>query len=696
MKATETTILKFIGGEDKVFIIPPFQRNYEWSTEQCEELFEDILNAAKSKKNHYLGNVIYYEGENNGASFSENILIDGQQRVTTILLLLCAIRDMTSDEILRKKIDRKYLKNEDSNNSYRIRLKQTDYDEGCFERLVNGIDSSEEKGKIAKNFRKFKELIADCDVKPENLFEIIPKLEIVEVNLQIDALETVQTIFEKINSTGKPLSAADLLRNYLLVTNTAKEQERLYKNYWVKIEEFITTEHISEFVNNYLIMKTCEDIEKADTYKDFKNYVQSLSLTHESVLNDMKEYAPFYKIILTNNSGNVKLDREIKFLKFLGATDMYCLFMYLLKRCNEEHIDTIKIFHLFRCFLSRFRIVGAYGGGGTLRAIVRSLLRNLQSGEIVCTFEAIQYELSNSASINGRYPDDEEFKNSLMSSKKLNHRYGKTIFLAIEEFETKNIPADFDKVTIEHLMPQTLSDWWTKNLGGKENAESVYNTYINSIGNLAPLSGSYNSENSNKPWFDKIKIMKDVQFKTTKEVLYKKNWNEQTIIERNKNLAERACKAILPPLQRTRACSNQKAFDDFIPGVYPISDLDTDMNGSDIKLLTIGDNSFALESWNQLLVKASEYVFGLNSVKFDKLVKMNLLHKDKKSKNPPSYDPIITDNKSYVNSGKKIPFSPYYVEGNISCRRARFFTNLLLSEFGLTDICTITIDKKIY
>ena len=112
MKATETTILKFIGGEDKVFIIPPFQRNYEWTIEQCEELFDDILNAVKSKKNHYLGNIIYYEGENNGASFSENILIDGQQRVTTILLLLCAIRDITTDDTLKKKIDRKYLKNE--------------------------------------------------------------------------------------------------------------------------------------------------------------------------------------------------------------------------------------------------------------------------------------------------------------------------------------------------------------------------------------------------------------------------------------------------------------------------------------------------------------------------------------------------------------------------------------------------------
>jgi len=694
MKATETTILKFIGGEDKVFIIPPFQRNYEWTTEQCEELFEDILIAVKNNKNHYLGNIIYYEGENNGASFSENILIDGQQRVTTILLLLCAIRDISSDDTLKKKIDRKYLKNEDADDSYRVRLKQTDYDEGCFERLVDGTFGTDETGRIAENYNRFKELIIGSQIDPKDLFEIIPKLEVVEVNLQTSALETVQTIFEKINSTGKPLSAADLLRNYLLITNNAKEQERLYKNYWVKIEEIITTEHISEFVKDYLIMKICEDVEKAEVYKDFKNYVLSSTLSHEDVLKDMRDYAPFYKIILTNNSGNTKLDRELRILKYLASSDMYCLFMYILKRCDDERSDSLAIFNLIRCFLTRFRIVGASGGGGALRSVVQSLIDKMQSGQIQCSFDDIQFELSNSSSKSGRYPDDDEFKASLMISKKNNHNYGRAILLAIEEFETKNIPVDFDDVTIEHLMPQTLSDWWIKNLGGKDKAELTYNNYINCIGNLAPLSGAYNSENSNKPWTDKVQIMKDVQFKTTKEVLSKTEWNEQSIIDRNGPLADRACKAILAPIPRTRSFTSQKTFDDFVPGVYPITDLDTDMNGTDIKAVTIEGNEFGIDSWNQLLVKASEYVLKKDSAKFDDIVKTNLLHKDKKSKNPPEYDPIISENKSFVNAGKKISASKYYAEGNISCSRARFFTNLLLQQYNLEDSCTITVDKK--
>lgn len=243
-------------------------------------------------------------------------------------------------------------------------------------------------------------------------------------------------------------------------------------------------------------------------------------------------------------------------------------------------------------------------------------------------------------------------------------------------------------------MPQTLSDWWIKNLGGKDKAELTYNNYINCIGNLAPLSGAYNSENSNKPWIDKVQIMKDVQFKTTKEVLSKTEWNEQSIIDRNGPLADRACKAILAPIPRTRSFTSQKTFDDFVPGVYPITDLDTDMNGTDIKAVTIEGNEFGIDSWNQLLVKASEYVLKKDSAKFDDIVKTNLLHKDKKSKNPPEYDPIISENKSFVNAGKKISASKYYAEGNISCSRARFFTNLLLQQYNLEDSCTITVDKK--
>lgn len=148
MKAVDSNVLKFIGGLDKVFAIPPFQRNYEWSIEQCDELFYDIIKSYKTGKNHYIGNIVYYIGENSGASFSEYILIDGQQRITTILLLLCAIRDhVKNDDELR--INSRYLKNDTKDERYRIKLKQTTFDAKIFAKIIDGkINEINENEKI--------------------------------------------------------------------------------------------------------------------------------------------------------------------------------------------------------------------------------------------------------------------------------------------------------------------------------------------------------------------------------------------------------------------------------------------------------------------------------------------------------------------------------------------------------------------
>ncbi len=699
MRANESTILDFIGGLKKVFIIPPFQRNYEWSEDQCTVLFNDIIKACKNKTNHYLGNIVYYIGKNSGASYSENILIDGQQRITTILILLCAIRDsmdpLTESEDIND-INKMFLRNEGAGETFRVRLKQTDYDAGCYERLVNGNFSDDETGNIANNYRVFRKLIDDSDFKPKELYETIPSLEVVGVNLQIDSdLTAVQTIFEKINSTGKPLTAADLLRNYLLISTSSKEQERLYKTYWIKIEETITTNYISEFVKDYLIMKVYHDVEKGEVYKDFKTYVEDNQFSNEDVLKDMKTYAPFYKTLLEENTGDIKTNREITTLKSLGCDDMNCLFMFLLKECNGKKEELQKIFNLLKCFLARYRIVSPSGGGGALRSVIQKLIEKLTLKEIDCTFDSLYFELSNSANPSGRYPDDEEFKTALMKSEKRNHKYGRALLLAVEEKETKNIPVNYSETTIEHLMPQKLSDWWIKNLGGKEKAESTFNNYINCIGNLAPLSGSYNSGNSNKKWSDKIKLMKDVQFKTTKEVLKYENWNENTIRKRNSNLSNRICKAIIPPMPRTRAYLSQKTFDDFIPGTYPLSDLDIDMSGAEIVSLNYGNIKYNLSAWRELINKSCEILYEKDPSLFTKIVAENRIHKSTSTKNQPEKDPIISKDKKKLNSSKRIGKTEFYSEANLSSTRVRVYTKQLFEYYGLQDNITITVTKKV-
>lgn len=398
MRATETNVLNFIGGLDKVFIIPPFQRNYTWTTEQCDELFNDIISAYKNRKTHYLGNVIYYAGRNSGASYTELILVDGQQRVTTILLLLCALRDSIEDQSMFESVNRRYLINDTGDNRFRVRLKQTSYDSRSFMSIIDQTPLIEDDNNVTKNYNHFIKLINRSIISPQEIYETIPKLEIVDVNLQIENdLEAIQTVFEKINSTGKQLTAADLIRNYLLLANTSNEQERLYEDYWVKIEQTIKNDNISRFAKDFLILNVFEDVPETQIYKRFKEHFNSTQALHIDILRDMNKYSRYYAWLKFENSPNDKINRLIKSINFVKSDDMYPLCLYLFDTHYESNtVELIKILRLLSDFMLRYRIVSPSGGGGSLRAVVQQLLEGLNSGVVENNYKGLYFELSNS------------------------------------------------------------------------------------------------------------------------------------------------------------------------------------------------------------------------------------------------------------------------------------------------------------
>ena len=372
MKANESNIIQFLGGFDKVFIIPPFQRNYEWSYEQCDELFDDIIYSLKNKKNHYLGNIIYYEGKNNGAAFNEYILIDGQQRLTSILLLLCAIRDESEkNNSLDLHITQRYLENDNVANQFRIRLKQTSYDAESFNAIVKGeINLADKNNNITKNYKHFIELLRKSDEQIVDIFNAIIRLEIVDVNLQIsDDLEEVQTVFEKINSTGKHLTPADLIRNCLLLSNSIEEQEKLYVNYWVKIEKTVLNDNISRFARDFLVMKTFEDVEQENIYKKFKNeYVKRVGKTNKEILNEMAHFSKYFSFFKLENCDNKKIHHIITLLNLLKTDDLMPLYLYLFDKLYEYQTNELeKILNLLFDYMARYRVCIHTGGGGALR-----------------------------------------------------------------------------------------------------------------------------------------------------------------------------------------------------------------------------------------------------------------------------------------------------------------------------------------
>lgn len=533
MKASDTKILDFISGRNKVFLIPPFQRNYEWDTEQCDELFDDLVMAYKNNKVHYLGNIVYYFGQNSGASFQELILIDGQQRITTILLLLCAIRDITTDNGIKQDINCDYLTNRTQNEKYRIRLKQTAYDSDCFNNIISG-NKIVIKNNAAQNYDHFKKRILESNIPVNELYNAIELFVIVDVNLQIENdLGKVQTVFEKINSTGKRLEPSDLIRNYLLLAGTINEQDTLYNEYWLKIEQRIKNENISKFAKDFLIINLFCDIPKEQIYKIFRKHFDSKGESHLNILKEMYRLSEYYQWLLEENCPNEKINLYIKYLNCLKTNDLYPLYLFLFDKLFGNNIsELIKILNLLSDFMLRYRVVTPSGGGGALRAVIQSILELLSTNEIDISYDSILFELSNSANPSGRYPDDDEFKLSLMEH--IDIPYARVALLKLEQFETKNIPVPIKEVTVEHLLPQTRTSWWINYLGGEKETDRIYDKYLNCIGNLAPISKGYNSKNSNKPWDEKLNNLKLVQFTITSEIKKYTQWKENDIITRDR------------------------------------------------------------------------------------------------------------------------------------------------------------------
>lgn len=696
MKANDSSIMDFIGSNNKtIFKIPPFQRNYEWGQENCDELLKDIITSFETGKHHYLSNIVYFESDDSTQVFRKLIIIDGQQRITTILLLLAAIRDLSTDEDLRDSINDDFLFNKKKEEKYRLKIKQIDADDNVFTEIMEGKDCNNKESKMYKNYNFLKHELSKCNYPLEGIFEAIGNLEIVCVDLKIqNDLSSVQKIFEKINSTGKPLSSADLIRNYLLISKNDEEQESLYRNYWRRIEKNIPDENaISKFAKDYLTLQMHDEIKEDNVYKEFKNYFDHTNMTHEDILKDMLEYSEFFKWVYYSSSPNEKLNKYIQELNSLNSKDVYPLYIYLIRNLYEKSInDLLEIFNLLVCFLLRYRIVSPHGGSSDLRNVVLKLLDKLMTSERKMTYEDILFVLSNSSSKGGRFPDDTDFKDALKKSQRHNYTYGAVLLRRIENFETKNSDVKLNDITVEHFMPQKFDKkgWWEKNLGGKLESQEIFNTYINCIGNLGIMSGPYNSQNSNKPWDFKKQQIKEVQFSVTRDVLKYGDWKKEQIMERNEDMANRACKAIIPPLERTRPFMNIE----FENGTYSASDVLTDMTGTSLKDVMYEESSLGIAAWRTYFNEMCSLVNSIDNRKFSKIVTNNIIHKANSTYVANQKDPIISDNPKFLIEALPIKNTNYYSEGSLASNRAMAYAKQLLDEFDLADKIQLLVEKK--
>ncbi|GAA9282715.1 hypothetical protein BTM383_10790 [Helicobacter pylori] len=340
MDADKNTLLNFIkGNQNNQLVIPIYQRLYSWEEEQCKQLWDDIIKIGGNDKmdGHFIGSILYVL---DGITHSNNILliIDGQQRLTTITLLLTALRDHLNDEdeFLKKfscqKIQNRYLINsdKDSDKKFRLILSESDKDT-----LLSLIDKDKRKPsepslKIVENFKLFGEWISKNTNQLETIFKGLEKLMIVEIALE-KGKDDPQLIFESMNSKGMELTQTDLIRNYILMGLEPEKQEIFYKKYWRAMEEdFKQNETLfNQFVRHYLTIKTRETPNIKKVYVAFKDYRQKEGIGIEDLLKDLQKYCGYFCQIAFKKEADKDLNKALGFLVDLEMDVIYPLLLEL-------------------------------------------------------------------------------------------------------------------------------------------------------------------------------------------------------------------------------------------------------------------------------------------------------------------------------------------------------------------------------
>ncbi|GAA8840254.1 DUF262 and DUF1524 domain-containing protein [Helicobacter pylori] len=548
MEAKATTLLNFIReSQTNQFVIPIYQRLYSWEKEQCQQLWDDIIKIGGDDKmnGHFIGSILYVQVD--ATHSSPLLIIDGQQRLTTITLLFIALRNHSSDEVKRKEKEiESYLINSDKDGDKKFRLILSESDRDTLLSLIdkNKRKPSEPSSKIMENFKLFEEWISKNTDKLETIFKGLEKLTIVWIALKKEK-DDPQLIFESMNSKGMELAQTDLIRNYIIMETEAEKQESFYNKYWRAMEEdFKQNEKqdkklFDRFVRHYLTIKTREIPNINKVYAGFKDYQQKEGIEIEALLQDLQKYCGYFCQIAFKKEADKDLNKALSFLVDLDMDVVYPLLLELYSDYSDGVLskqDFIPIIALTESYLVRIAVRGGTNG---LNKLFASFAKHIQKDEYLESLKAHFGSLTN----NQKFPNDDEFKDRLITIAFYNKFKKKTkCFLErLENFDTKE-PVDTQKCTTEHIMPQKLTKKeWERDLG--ENFQEIHDKYLHTIGNLT-LTG-YNDKYSNKSFQEKQgmeKGFKDSPLRLNWGLRDLESFGEEEIKKRANDLADLALK----------------------------------------------------------------------------------------------------------------------------------------------------------
>lgn len=539
----------YIEPNKKQYCIPVFQRDYAWTEEQCTKLFEDIVMAYKKDRPHFCGSFVYAP-LGSKKHIDSYIIIDGQQRFTTLYILIKALADSADDDRDKDALQR-YLYNEDKFDRYgldeksKLKLKPVKTDNDQLLLLMSGkieqMDKSR-RGIIYHNYMLFMQLIKSFleESSANSVLMINDGIEkLICADIRLDTDDNAQEIFERINSTGIKLGLADLIRNYILMTDT--DQERLYEEYWLTVQNLLPDKLLDNFFIDYLNMKSDGFVKESEAYKSFKQVYVEGNYDNEKMLQEILHYAKQYYVFCYGSSDfGAEVNKALAGLRKLKQTTVYLFLFRVFDDYENGIINKNELARVLKMLLSySIRRLVCEIGSNTLRGLYKTLYgRVFEQKENKNTYYDSLVSFFLQQTSKNTIPSDNEFVTALQEKNLYSkNALCKYLLCAIENQGKETL--DTENLSIEHIMPQNknLSMSWQKMLG--ENWQSVHEKYLHTLGNLT-LTG-YNSELGDKPFEKKKEKLEETI--THIAVLYsdvkdKSEWNSVNMEKRAKRLAE--------------------------------------------------------------------------------------------------------------------------------------------------------------
>ncbi len=613
MQAQSLPMYQFLEGSGKSFIIPVYQRDYAWTRVNCQKLWEDLVDLnSNARIDHFLGTIVTI-----GSGFQEYTVIDGQQRLTTVSLLLIALHTylkhrnnanhdekLLEDQLLDFLIN-KYSSEEDQ----KIRLKPNKQDREHFESLFTNRDLGHGSSNIISNYNFFSDKVSSGQLTPREIFDAFQRLKIVLIDL-VRGQDDPQLIFESLNSTGVDLTAGDLIRNYILMDLPPNEQEKLYRTYWIDIEAL--TGNVAEFVRNYLIFKLKIWVKKDNVYPVFKNFSQNQFPNKQSILDELVYFANIYSwLVQIQEYPAVSINKQLNRLNKLEFTVSYPYLMDLFNDLKSGDLsdeavkDTLTLIESYA-----FRKILVDNTTQGLNKMFITLSKEIKKEEAWRDqyLDVLSFILLNKI-VSQRFPDDTEFENALIHEEvyRLQAKNRNFLLESLENYQSA-YPINVEELTVEHIMPQTLTKEWKNKLG--ENYREIHKKYLHTLGNLSLTAK--NQELSNNSFETKQKI----DFQTSRLILNLKldgldTWSEEKIIERAKDMAKDAKR--IWPYPHTKY---EKKIDE--EHVFDLTSEDS-FSGSKPSFLLLESERIELKKWRDLLASTCKFLYNFSPTQFTQI-----------------------------------------------------------------------------